>query len=72
MYRPNELKDRKVLVIDEIQSKRHQSGREKGYKKELTEEEKKEISAAGEEYKSLVAPMKEKYGAGIVNPGNFM
>ena len=30
-YAPNDLKSRKVLVIDEIQSNRHQQGREKGY-----------------------------------------
>lgn len=62
----------KILVIDEIQSKRHQEGREKGYKKDLTDAEKEEIENAGKEYKALTDPMKEKYGAGIVNPGNFM
>ena len=64
--------EQKVLVLDEVQSQRHQDAREKGYKKELTDAEKEEIENAGKEYKALTDPMKEKYGVGIVNPGNFM
>lgn len=58
-----------VLVIDEIQSKRHQEGREKGYKASPTEEETKEIirrekvanSLRGDKY-DFEREMKVKYG----------
>lgn len=60
----------KVLVIDEIQSKRHQEGREKGYKATPTEEEYKEIirrekvanSLRGDKY-DFEREMKVKYGS---------
>ena len=39
----------RVLVIDEIQSKRHQDGREKGYKRGLTLTEQEELSRLQEE-----------------------
>lgn len=59
-----------VLVIDEIQSKRHQEGREKGYKASPTEEETKEIirrekvanSLRGDKY-DFEREMKVKYGS---------
>ena len=47
-----------VLVIDEIQSKRHQEGREKGYKDKETEAHKKALDAKHEYSKSL----QDKYG----------
>ena len=60
----------KVLVIDEIQSKRHQEGREKGYKATPTEDEYKEIirrekvanSLRGDKY-DFEREMKVKYGS---------
>lgn len=60
----------KTLVIDEIQSKRHQEGREKGYKATPTEEEYKEIirrekvanSLRGDKY-DFEREMKVKYGS---------
>ena len=86
----------RVLVIDEIQSKRHQEARDVferrmigkygddwkekatqeekergGYKRELTEAEEQELYNLQGEYKSLTEPMREKYGAGIFNPGNW-
>ena len=61
----------RVLVIDEIQSKRHQEGRDAGYRRDLTDAEEQELYNLQGEYKSLTEPMKEKYGAGIINPGNW-
>lgn len=40
----------RVLFIDEIQSKRHQEGREKGYQRSLTEVEQTEIDQANKQY----------------------
>ena len=61
----------KVLVIDEIQSKRHQEARERGYSRKQTPEEIVEEANTETRYRELVKPMIDKYGAGIVNPGNF-
>ena len=55
--RPSPQISRKVLVIDEIQSKRHQEGREKGYKKSNDE-----IYKALEAFQSFNRSMKLKYG----------
>lgn len=55
--RPSPQVSRKVLVIDEIQSKRHQEGREKGYKKSNDE-----IYKALEAFQSFNRSMKLKYG----------
>ena len=53
----------KVLVIDEIQSKRHQEGREKGYKGfELTKIE-QERTKALKEQGAYIRKLAEKYGA---------
>lgn len=63
-------REEKILVIDEIQSKRHQEGREKGYKATPTEKEYKEIirrekvanSLRGDKY-DFEREMKVKYGS---------
>ena len=56
----------RVLVIDEIQSKRHQEGREKGYKREFTKEEEAEYKDLTEEYQRISVPLKMKYGNYII------
>lgn len=48
---------RKVLVIDEIQSKRHQEGREKGYSIELAK-----VKEAENKWAEWYSKMSEKYG----------
>lgn len=53
-------KEEKILVIDEIQSKRHQEGREKGYA--VSEEE------AAREMDAFLSRMKEKYHYGPHTP----
>ena len=50
----------KVLVIDEIQSKRHQEGREKGYAPS-----KEDVVKATEAFQSFNRAMREKYGDGV-------
>lgn len=56
----------RVLVIDEIQSKRHQDGREKGYRDsnhhEQFENARKAYANAAKAHSDFVAEMKEKYG----------
>ena len=56
---------KRVLVIDEIQSKRHQEGREKGYKtKESVEEEERlgeAVNKAQDAYDAYTRKMGEKY-----------
>ena len=66
---------KKVLVIDEIQSKRHQEGREKGYKPIPTAEQKKRYDEAESEYrealranKQLNKELSDKYG----EPNSFV
>ena len=53
----------KVLVIDEIQSKRHQDGREKGYKKEIPSDAPEVIAykEAEKEYREYSAMLRKKY-----------
>ncbi|MBQ8051630.1 MAG: hypothetical protein IJ197_08690 [Bacteroidaceae bacterium] len=55
----------RVLVIDEIQSKRHQEGREKGYRtaEAIAEEERlgEEVNKAQEAYDAYTRKMSEKY-----------
>ena len=58
---------KRVLVIDEIQSKRHQDGREKGYQREMTDEERAEFNSLGKEYQATVPALKEKYGPDITD-----
>lgn len=53
-------KPTRVLVIDEIQSKRHQEGREKGYRSSIVELE-NEIEKAKEESKQAEKAYKEYY-----------
>lgn len=53
-------KGRKVLVIDEIQSKRHQEGREKGYRTS-----REDLAKATEAFQSFNRAMKEKYGENV-------
>ena len=51
---------KKVLVIDEIQSKRHQEGREKGYRTS-----REDVAKATEAFQSFNRAMKEKYGENV-------
>ena len=57
---------RKVLFIDEIQSKRHQDGREYGYRDESIKEEEKRVgeayNAALDAQRELTRELDEKYG----------
>lgn len=62
---------RRVLVIDEIQSKRHQEARDRGYSRKQTADEVIEEANTESKYRSLVQPMIDKYGIGVVNPDNF-
>ena len=58
----------KVLVIDEIQSKRHQEGRERGYiSKEKERELKEKFEKAKERFFALDESLREKYGSDFVN-----
>ncbi|MBQ5506024.1 MAG: hypothetical protein IIT85_02635, partial [Prevotella sp.] len=59
----------RVLVIDEIQSKRHQEGREKGYKPQVSAEQKEAYEKAREASRKATGEMRryrkalsEKYG----------
>lgn len=63
-YRPNELATRFVLVIDEIQSKRHQEGRERGYREEAPADLPERIAyeKAEKEYDDYLDSLREKYG----------
>ena len=61
----------RVLVIDEIQSKRHQEARDRGYSRKQTADEVIEEAKTESKYRSLVQPMIDKYGIGVVNPDNF-
>ena len=54
-----DVKPTRVLVIDEIQSKRHQEGREKGYD---TGEEKKKYKETLEAFQNFNREMRGKYG----------
>ena len=49
----------KVLVIDEIQSKRHQEGRKKGYKSDIRARYKKEVEPIRKRHSELVAKRDE-------------
>ena len=57
----------KVLVIDEIQSKRHQEGREKGYRSKDYWKRRTDYLAARTMHDSLYDEMKEKYGDDWIN-----
>lgn len=58
----------RVLVIDEIQSNRHQEGRERGYiSKKKAQELKDKFEKAKERYIALDSAFREKYGADFVN-----
>ncbi len=54
-----DVKHKKVLVIDEIQSKRHQDGREKGYR---SNDNAKRVSAAEKAVEDFDAYLENKYG----------
>lgn len=55
----------KTLVIDEIQSKRHQEGREKGYRKNTdTRQLEIEVKRAYQEYKDFFNHIVDKYNNG--------
>lgn len=51
----------RVLVIDEIQSKRHQEGREQGYTKVDSKELKTQWNDAKKEYSDFFTDMRKKY-----------
>ena len=56
----------RVLVIDEIQSKRHQEGREKGYGRATSEDVKsalEAVNAAQSKFEGYNAEMAKKYGS---------
>jgi hypothetical protein len=65
------MRYKKILVIDEIQSKRHQEGREKGYSMTIEEYEKRlnaleqEGGERLERRKNLLKHLSEKYGDDI-------
>ena len=63
-YAPNDLKSRKVLVIDEIQSNRHQEGREKGYfnKKESDKADEEALRPVREAENEFYDIVKELFG----------
>ena len=72
----NKLRDarkqgKKILVIDEIQSKRHQEGREKGYRKDSNSPAGREIKryflSARDAYNAYQDQMTEKYGNDFEN-----
>ena len=57
---------KRVLVIDEVQSKRHQEGREKGYGRATSEDVKsalEAVNAAQSEFDEYNAEMAKKYGS---------
>jgi len=70
---PNSLSDgvSKVLVIDEIQSKRHQEGRDKGYKVDppANAPEKIAYDNANEEYHNYSSELRKKYGRDDISYG---
>ena len=51
----------RVLVIDEIQSKRHQEGREKGYKSDEEVRDAKELDGLENKYRDKLNALREKY-----------
>lgn len=53
---------KKVLVIDEIQSKRHQDARELGYQGEFTDSPKKQYEVAYDKLMEYKQELDEKYG----------
>ena len=57
-----DYRDDKVLVIDEIQSKRHQEGREKGYVSADLDRLQKELDALRDEYNEYTEYIEKKYG----------
>ena len=57
-----DYRDDKVLVIDEIQSKRHQEGREKGYVSADLDRLQKELDALRDEYNEYTESIEKKYG----------
>lgn len=63
----SKTKTEKVLVIDEIQSKRHQKGRENGYEGELATSPKGEYLAAEKAMSDYRKSLQEKYGEFFVD-----
>ena len=60
--------NKRILVIDEIQSKRHQEGRERGYiSKEKERELREKFEKAKERFFALDESLREKYGRDFVN-----
>jgi hypothetical protein len=64
VFQTNEAENQRVLTIDEIQSKRHQEGREQGY---ISEEEADARKRAWDEYKGYVDSVAKKYNADVDN-----
>ena len=63
---------KRVLVIDEIQSKRHQEGREHGYRDDKAiESATKKVESAQKEYDDYIDSLKEKYGGYNGMAGNL-
>jgi len=62
---------KKVLVIDEIQSKRHQEGRDKGYRVDPPADapEKMAYDKANEEYHNYSSELRKKYGRDDISYG---
>ena len=62
----------RVLVIDEIQSKRHQEAREHGYRDDkAVESATKKVESAKKEYDDYIDSLKEKYGGYDGMAGNL-
>lgn len=62
----------RVLVIDEVQSKRHQAGRDEGYRDEAAyRKAKEELDSKSQELferrKALIKILEEKYGSSLYN-----
>ncbi|MCR5588107.1 MAG: hypothetical protein K6F72_00665 [Bacteroidales bacterium] len=60
----------RVLVIDEIQSKRHQEGREKGYRKVQSNSQRARHIKAQEKFESFKTELVEKYGS-VLDNGSY-
>lgn len=60
----------KVLVIDEIQSKRHKEGRVKGYRKVQSNSQRARHIKAQEKFESFKTELVEKYGS-VLDNGSY-
>lgn len=62
IHKERENSQRRVLVIDEIQSKRHQDARELGYQGEFVDSPKKQYEVAYDKLMEYKQELDEKYG----------